>query len=70
MKLIFSFLKHLKLDLKTIPKQRHYPFSRITTYKKVLIICVLDSIICVLDFCLLDFYFIALDYMRTRFLQI
>jgi len=34
------------------------------------IICVLDSIVCVLDFCLLDFYFIALDYMRTRFLQI
>ena len=38
---------------------------------KVLIsICFRVLIICVLDFCLLDFYFIALDYMRTRFLQI
>jgi hypothetical protein len=44
--------------------QKHYSFNL-----RVLIICVLDSIICVLDFCLLNFYFIALYYMHTRFLQ-
>ena len=37
---------------------------------RVLIICVLDSTIYVLDFCLLDFYFIALDYMRSRFEEV
>ena len=37
--------------------------------KRVLIICVLDSIISVLDFCLLELYLIALDYMRTHTLE-
>jgi hypothetical protein len=32
-KIIFSFLKHLKLGLKTIPKSRNFPFQRIAFYK-------------------------------------
>jgi hypothetical protein len=39
-------------------------------FLRVLIICLLDSIICVLVFYLLDIFFISLDFRRTRFLLI